>query len=143
MVLGGGQKSRRLDPETLWAVLYQAGLNIKDGLEYQIAPRQLDVRLYTDQIVSLAVNHVRCDNFANIRRRTDMLWGKYAAAGRPKLGRFMVRYGSQAVHFDSMAEATAFSKLKSNKQKAEVAKMDIAGLYEKSAISTKVVSKQR
>ncbi|KAK8022606.1 hypothetical protein PG993_013373 [Apiospora rasikravindrae] len=95
--------------------------------EFQEAPGRPDNRIYTDQIV----NHVRCDTFANIWRCTDMLWGKYAAVGWPRSGRFMVRYGSQAVYFDTMANVAAFSKPKSNKQKAEVAKMDVALLYEK------------
>ncbi|KAK8091677.1 hypothetical protein PG997_002038 [Apiospora hydei] len=116
---------------TLWAVLYRAGLNIKDAQEVRDAPGQPDIRVYTDRIINLAVNHVCCGTFAHVRRRTDMLWDRYAAAGRPRLGRFMVRYGSQAVHFESMADAAAFNKLKSKQQKAEVAKMDVARLYEK------------
>ncbi|KAK7937810.1 uncharacterized protein PG986_014678 [Apiospora aurea] len=116
---------------TLWAVLSRAGFNIKDAQEVQEAPGQPDIRVYTDRTVNLAVNHVSRDTFAHVRRRTDMLWDRYAAAGRPRLGRFMVRYGSQAVHFESMADAAAFNKLRSNKQKAAVAKMDVARLYEK------------
>ena len=119
----------RLDLATQWACAYSAGLPIKDGHEYGNVEGLSNVRVFTNKPFSFAVNHVRSQTFAQVEAGVDENWNKYVAAGCPKLGRFLVRYGSGAVYCPTRDEAATFDKLKHAAQKRYIRDSSFATFF--------------
>jgi hypothetical protein len=112
---------KRLDLATLRACAYRAGLSIQGGNEYYNIEGFSNARLFTDQTVPLAVNHVQSNTYRKVKANIDANWNKYVAAGCPPLGRILVRHGSGALHFSDVDEAKKFDKMKPAAQKAYIA----------------------